>query len=140
MEINDTKTLLEMMAAAEERLDAEKIKIETLKAKLLEVVGPRFEAALAAKGKTYGSVVLEIDGSPLAYEIRQTVTWDQDLLRGIWESLPNEIGDKLIELKFNVQEKMFAGCTDPTILDALTDARTTKLSAPTIKTIKTKIP
>ena len=128
--------------AAIEKTEAQIEEIENqlklLKAELLTMVGADLSSALAAKGKEYGSVSVEIDGVSLTYEVRQTVSWDQAKLQNLWQSLPLEVGDKLIDLKFSVSEKMYDACIDEAIKAALTDARTTKLSSPSVKPKNTK--
>jgi len=83
--------------------------------------------------KTHGSVSKEIDGVKLTYDVKQTVSWDQEKLQSLWEALPPEIGSKLIKTEFSVSEAVFKNQVDPGLIDALVDARTTKLGVPTIK-------
>lgn len=104
-----------------------------LEAQLLALTSSDFVAEMVAREKTHGSVSREIDGVKLTYEVKQTVSWDQEKLRALWEALPSYVGNKLVEVKFSVPERMFACQTDPALIDALVDARITKLSAPTIK-------
>lgn len=104
-----------------------------LEAQLLALTSSDFVAEMVAREKTHGSVSKDIDGVKLTYEIKQTVSWDQEKLRALWEALPSYVGNKLVEVKFSVPERMFACQTDPALIDALVDARITKLSAPTIK-------
>lgn len=104
-----------------------------LEAQLLALTSSDFVAEMVAREKTHGSVSKDIDGVKLTYEIKQTVSWDQEKLRALWEALPSAVGNKLIDIKFNVPERMFACQTDSALIDALVDARITKLSAPTIK-------
>ena len=104
-----------------------------LEAELLALTSSDFVAEMVAREKTHGSVSKDIDGVKLTYEVKQTVSWDQEKLRALWEALPSYVGNKLVEVKFSVPERMFACQTDPALIDALVDARITKLSAPTIK-------
>lgn len=104
-----------------------------LEAQLLALTSSDFVAEMVAREKTHGSVSKCIDGVKLTYEVKQTVSWDQEKLRALWEALPSYVGNKLVEVKFSVPERMFACQTDPALIDALVDARITKLSAPTIK-------
>jgi hypothetical protein len=104
-----------------------------LEAELLALTSSDFAAEMVAREKTHGSISKEIDGVRLTYEVKQTVSWDQDKLRALWEALPSYVGNKLVELKFSVPERMFACQTDSALIDALVDARITKFSAPTIK-------
>ena len=104
-----------------------------LEAELLALTSSDFVAEMVAREKTHGSVSKDIDGVKLTYEVKQTVSWDQPKLRTLWEALPREIGDKLIKTEFSVSEAIFKNQVDPGLIDALVDARTTKLSAPSIK-------
>lgn len=104
-----------------------------LEAQLLALTSSDFVAEMIAREKTHGSVSKDINGVKLTYEVKQTVSWDQEKLRALWEALPSYVGNKLVEVKFSVPERMFACQTDPALIDALVDARITKLSAPTIK-------
>ena len=110
-----------------------KEKNSQLEAELLSLTSSDFVAEMISREKTHGSITKDIDGIKLTYEVKQTVTWDQDKLRALWEALPSYVGNKLVELKFSVPERMFACQTDSALIDALVDARITKLSAPTIK-------
>ena len=104
-----------------------------LEAELLALTSSDFVSEMVSREKTHGSVSKEIDGVPLTYEVKQTVSWDQEKLRALWEALPPEIGSKLIKTEFSVSEAVFKNQVDPGLIDALVDARITKLSAPTIK-------
>lgn len=105
----------------------------TLEAELLQIVGGDFIQEMVSREKTHGSITKDFGGIKLSYELKQTVTWDQAKLRALWEALPAEIGSKLIRTEFSVSEATFKNQIDPALIDALLDARTTKLSAPSIK-------
>ena len=105
----------------------------TLEAELLQIVGGDFIQEMVSREKTHGSITKDFGGIKLSYELKQTVTWDQAKLRALWEALPAEIGSKLIKTEFSVSEATFKNQIDPALIDALLDARTTKLSAPLIK-------
>jgi hypothetical protein len=104
-----------------------------LENQLLAQVSAQFSEEMVSREKTHGSISKEIDGIKLTYEVKQTASWDQGKLRALWESLPSEIGNNLIKTEFSVSEAVFKNQVDPALIDALVDARTTKLSAPTIK-------
>lgn len=110
-----------------------KLKIQHLESELLSRTSGDFIAEMVAREKSHGSISKEIDGIKLTYEVKQTVAWDQDKLRKLWEALPPEIGSKLIKTEFSVSEAVFKNQVDPGLIDALVDARTTKLSTPQIK-------
>lgn len=105
----------------------------TLESELLQIVGGDFIQEMVSREKTHGSITKDFGGVKLSYELKQTVTWDQAKLRALWEALPAEIGSKLIKTEFSVSEATFKNQIDPALIDALLDARTTKLSAPSIK-------
>ena len=105
----------------------------TLEAELLQIVGGDFIQEMVSREKTHGSITKDFGGIKLSYELKQSVTWDQAKLRALWEALPAEIGSKLIKTEFSVSEATFKNQIDPALIDALLDARTTKLSAPSIK-------
>lgn len=125
--------LAALISATKQRIDIERSKLELLEKELIDKVTDVFASEMEAKGKAHGSVTGEIDGIKMTWDVKQTVSWDQGKLRKVWEALPVEIGDKLIETKFSVKEAVFKAQIDPAIIDALTEARTTKLSSPTIK-------
>jgi hypothetical protein len=110
-----------------------KLKIQHLESELLSRTSGDFISEMIAREKSHGSISKEIDGIKLTYEVKQTVSWDQDKLRKLWEALPPEIGSKLIKTEFSVSEAVFKNQVDPGLIDALVDARTTKLSTPQIK-------
>lgn len=110
-----------------------KRKVQHAEAELLQRTAGDFISEMVSRQKTHGSVSKEIDGIKLTYDIKQSVSWDQDKLRSLWEALPPEIGSKLIKTEFSISEAVFKNQIDPNLIDALVDARTTKLSAPTIK-------
>ena len=130
MNIKDLINQIEITRTQMEFLKQQSSKLER---ELLHLTSSDFVAEMVSREKTHGSVSKDIDGVKLTYEVKQTVSWDQEKLRALWEALPSYVGNKLVELKFSVPERMFACQTDSALIDALVDARITKLSAPTIK-------
>jgi hypothetical protein len=113
---------------------------------ILGELGRRFkdgiEAAFKAANKDHGKVRYVPSGQcfELDAEVRQTVEWDQDALRkaadGDGEGKPAltpEEAAHLIAVKLSVPEKKYGALPPGAAKDALTAARTTKLSKPTIK-------
>jgi hypothetical protein len=131
--VNKLQNLIENIENNRHTMQFLKEQNARLEAELLSLTSSDFVAEMVAREKTHGSITKDIDGVKLTYEVKQTVTWDQEKLRSLWEALPSYVGNKLVELKFNVSERMFQSQTDPALIDALVDARITKLSAPTIK-------
>lgn len=110
-----------------------RLKVQHAEAELLQRTAGDFIAEMVSREKSHGSISKEIEGIKLTYEVKQTISWDQEKLRSLWEALPPEIGSKLIKTEFSVSEAVFKNQVDPGLIDALVDARTTKLGVPTIK-------
>ena len=110
-----------------------KLKVQHLESELLSRTSGDFIAEMVSREKNHGSISKEIDGVKLTYDVKQTISWDQEKLRSLWEALPPEISSKLIKTEYSVSEAVFKNQVDPGLIDALVDARTTKLGIPTIK-------
>lgn len=110
-----------------------KMQILAVNTELVMRTMSEFTKEMIAREKEHGSFSKTIDGVDLTYEVKQTVSWDQAKLRSLWEALPPEVGSRLIKTEFSVSEAVFKNQVDPGLIDALIDARTTKLSAPVIK-------
>jgi len=116
--------------------DIESLKNEQKKyeAMLIDSKLSEFEALLAAKRKTHGSISIKLqDGSEITLEKKQTVTWDQEKLQNVYECLPLETAANIIEIKMNVSERVYAAISDPDLLNDLKAARTTKIGEATVK-------
>ena len=116
--------------------DIELLKNEQKKyeAMLIDSKLAEFEALLAAKKKTHGSISLKLqDGTEITLEKKQTVTWDQEKLQNVYECLPLETAANIIEIKMNVPERVYAAISDPDLLKDLNEARTTKIGEATVK-------
>lgn len=96
----------------------------------------RFEPVLTeyynSTEKTHGQHTFEVDGIKLAGEVKATVKWNSDALRGIAQTLPIEQVNRLFKIDFSVPEKVYQSITDDKLLDRLIDARTVKYSEPKI--------
>jgi len=110
-----------------------KTQIQHAESELLQRTAGEFMKEMMEREKTHGSISKEIEGVKLTYDVKQTVSWNQEKLQSLWEALPPEIGSKLIKTEFSVSEAVFKNQVDPGLIDALVDARTTKLGVPTIK-------
>jgi hypothetical protein len=129
------KKIQQLVLQIEKNKEAIKVVREhtaTLEAELLALTAGDFIQEMVSREKTYGSVTKDFDGVKLTYDIKQTVSWDQERLKALLENLPVEIGSKLIRTEYSVSEATFRNQIDPALIDALLDARTTKLSKPTI--------
>jgi hypothetical protein len=131
--VNKVQNLIENIENNRFTLQFLKDQNAKLEAELLALTSSDFVAEMVSREKTHGSISKDFGGVKLTYEVKQTVSWDQEKLRALWEALPSYVGNKLVELKFSVPERMFACQTDSALIDALVDARITKLSAPTIR-------
>jgi len=110
-----------------------RLKVQHAESELLQRTAGDFIQEMVQREKSHGSIAKEIDGVKMTYEVKQTVSWDQEKLRALWEALPPEISSKLIKTELSVSEAIFKAQVDPGLIDALVDARTTKLGTPTIK-------
>lgn len=110
-----------------------KLQIQHAEAEILQRTAGEFIKEMVQREKSHGSVSKAIDGVKLTYEVKQTISWNQEKLRALWEALPPEISKNLIKTEYSVSESVFQNQVDPGLIDALVDARTTKLGIPTIK-------
>jgi hypothetical protein len=113
--------------------------VDNAEAKIVETLAElrtRFEPVLAeyytTTEKTHGQHTFEVDGVKLVGEVKATVKWNSDALRGIAQTLPPEVVNKLFKIDFAVPEKTYQSITDTKLLDRLIDARTVKYSEPKI--------
>jgi len=135
--MNPQEMTVPELAAEIERLRSAtqyiKLQIQHAEAELLQRTAGDFIKEMVQREKTHGSISKDIEGVKLTYEVKQTISWDQEKLRSLWEALPSEVSSKLIKTEFSVSEAVFKNQVDPGLIDALVDARTTKLSVPVIK-------
>jgi len=131
--MNPVQELVSKMELNKATVSFLKEKNKQLEAELLSLVEAPFLKEMEEREKTHGSISKEIEGIKLTYEVKQTVTWDQERLQTLLENLPMDVGSKLIKIEYSVSEAIFKNQVDPGLIDALIDARTTKLSAPAIK-------
>lgn len=124
--ILNLKSLRDLISSSRK---AEKIAAAEL-AKCLEAEASKI---LSERGKDYGAVSMQVGDTELVWQRSQSVSWDQEKLRALWEALPREMGDKLIKLEFSVAEATYNAQADPELFQALTNARTTSVAEPTIK-------
>jgi len=131
--MNPVQELVSKMELNKATMSFLKEKNKQLEAELLSLVEAPFLKEMEEREKPHGSISKEIEGIKLTYEVKQTVTWDQERLQTLLENLPMDVGSKLIKIEYSVSEAVFKNQVDPGLIDALIDARTTKLSAPAIK-------
>jgi hypothetical protein len=111
----------------------------------LAEIGRRFSDEIKAHykeaGKEHGKITVPSHAlRPFALEVetRQTVTWDQDKLNAAasdGELMSPEEAQHLIKVELSVAEKTYNALPPGPIKTALKAARTTKLSAPSIKVV-----
>lgn len=107
---------------------------------LLAEIARRYEAEIAilykAAGKQHGKVTVPgLIRFGIEVDTRQTVTWDQAKLREAADTFKPEDAAQIFKVELSVPEKIYNALLDGDVKKALTDARTTKLSAPSIKVV-----
>jgi len=93
----------------------------------------RLADALTEQGKTHGQFSFDADGFKLTGEVKATVKWNSDALRGIAQTLPHDQVNRLFKIEFSIPEKNFSTITDDKLLARVVEARTVKYSEPKIK-------
>lgn len=113
--------------------------ITVIVGELQQRCGEKIKGAFTAADKTHGKVTLKLDalgateaGGELDAEVRQTVKWDQDKLKTAAEENPND-APHIIEADLFVSENVYKALPPGKLKTALTAARTTKLSKPSLK-------
>jgi len=106
-------------------------------AELTRRFGDEIKGAYGKADKTHGKVTVK-PGSvfELDAEVRQTVEWDQAKLMAASsdaETITPEEAQHVIKVELSVPEKIYSALPPGKLKTALTDARTTKLSAPSLK-------
>ena len=140
MKTKNKKTLSSLtLAELREVIATNQAIADNAEAKIVETLAElrsRFEPTLAeyyaATEKTHGQHTFEVDGVKLVGEVKATIKWNSDALRGIAQTLPAEVVNKLFKIDFSVPEKTYQSITDTKLMDRLIDARTVKYSEPKI--------
>lgn len=106
---------------------------------LLAEIARRYDGQIAHVYKTankqHGKVTVGGDNFDVEVDTRQTVKWDQALLRAAGDTMKPEEAQHIIDVELSVSEKTYNALPPGDVKKALTDARTTKLSAPSIKVV-----
>lgn len=104
---------------------------------LLAEIARRYETVIAAGyvTKSHGKVTHKLADFTLEVDTRQTVKWDQVKLAMAAEAMDPEAARHILSVELSVSEKTYNALPPGEIKKALTDARTTKLSAPSIKVV-----
>jgi len=124
--------LRELIATNQAIADNAEAKIVETLAELRSRFEPTLAEYYASTDKTHGQHTFEVDGVKLVGEVKATIKWNSDALRGIAQTLPPEVVNKLFKIDFAVPEKTYQSITDTKLLDRLIDARTVKYSEPKI--------
>ena len=140
MKTKQKKTLSSLsLAELREVIATNQAIVDNAEAKIAETLAElrsRFEPTLAeyysTTEKTHGQHTFEVDGVKLVGEVKATVKWNSDALRGIAQTLPGEVVNKLFKIDFSIPEKTYQSITDTKLMDRLIDARTVKYSEPKI--------
>lgn len=137
--MNDQITTVsgEKLARAMVDLDAELALLtaerKAIVAELMVRYAVAIDMAFDANKKTHGKVKVLEGSLELEAEVRQTVEWDQAKLTAAGESMAPDEARHLLKVELSVPEKVYNALPPGDVKDALTTARTTKLSAPSIK-------
>jgi hypothetical protein len=124
--------LREVIASNNAIVDSAEAQIVEAQAELRKRFEPVLAEYYATTDKTHGQHTFEVDGVKLVGEVKATIKWNSDALRGIAQTLPAEVVNKLFKIDFAVPEKTYQSITDTKLLDRLIDARTVKYSDPKI--------
>ena len=131
-----TATLEELHAALAKQnkiiATAESV-VDGITAELRNRYQVRLADALSEQGKTHGQFSFDADGYKLTGEVKATVKWNSDALRGIAQTLPHDTVARIFKIEFSVPEKTYSTITDDKLLARLVEARTVKYSDPKIK-------
>jgi hypothetical protein len=103
-----------LLAAAEAELSRRQ---EMTAARLLETAG-----------KDNGSVTFTHDGMRFKGVAEKTVKWDSAKLQAVAATMPWDQVERLFKIEFSVPEANYKALLNPTLRDALTQARTTKIA------------
>lgn len=133
-----TEDLFGMFRERTEAIEPLSADVETIVTELKKRCADNISAAYKKADKTHGKVTIksasfgtdmpvEVDA-----EVRQTVEWNQDKLKAVFSDHPNEASD-VIEAKLSVPENTYKALPRGDLKTALTAARTTKLSKPSLK-------
>jgi hypothetical protein len=107
--------------------------VDGVTAELRNRYATRLADALTEQGKVHGQHSFDADGFKLTGEVKATVKWNSDALRGIAQTLPHDQVNRLFKIEFSIPEKNYATITDDKLLARIVEARTVKYSEPKFK-------
>lgn len=129
--------LANYVAAVETKIALYTGERKDLLAEIARRFGERIAEDYAALKKQHGKITIKPRGATFTLEVdtRQTVKWDQTKLMDAGEKMKPEEAKHIIDVELSVSEKTYNALPPGDVKKALTDARTTKLSAPSIKVV-----
>lgn len=124
--------LASRLASIKSYRDTLKDEESAINAELLRRFDGDVRIAMATQSKTHGTVNLApCEGVKIKATVKQTVTWDQAMLRKVAGDMTWEDVDHHFRIKFDVPEAIYKALPPGSnVKPLLTAARTTKESAP----------
>lgn len=107
--------------------------IELLNEAIVKSYGERFQNALKMANKEHGKVTMEVDGVRMSYEVRRSVSWDQEALQKLRAAMLPSDAKVLISERLAVRESEMKNCIDQRIHKLVDLARTVKFQTPKIE-------
>ncbi len=107
--------------------------IELLNEAIVKAYGERFQNALKMANKEHGKVTMEVDGVRVSYEVRRSVSWDQEALQKLRAAMLPSDAKVLISERLAVRESEMKNCIDQRIHKLVDLARTVKFQTPKIE-------
>lgn len=83
--------------------------------------------------KEHGKVTMEVDGVRVSYEVRRSVSWDQEALQKLRAAMLPSDAKVLISERLAVREGEMKNCIDQRIHKLVDLARTVKFQTPKIE-------
>lgn len=118
--------------AVETQIAPKKAKLEEVNADILVMGKPLATAAYEKEGKPDGTVRFASGDKIFKSEIKKTVSYDNDKLLEIANSIPWQQAQQVFKIKLDVSETVFKKLEDAALKQRITDARTAKYSEPKI--------
>ena len=110
--------------------------VDNLSAELRRRYEVRLADALTEQGKHHGQHSYDSDSFKITGEVKATIKWNSDALRGIAQTLPHDQVARRFKIEFSVPEKHYATITDDKLLARLVEARTVKYSDPKFRFVE----
>lgn len=119
------KQLMSEMDEIKEREAAVKQEKADCQARINAIIDEKIAAARLAQGKDLGTVSIFVDGIDVKHTIQKKVTWNQEILFGIYEKIRTSKDNPAdyMGVKFTVPEKLYKGF-EPGVREIFAAART----------------